>query len=74
MAAIKQQLGVIMSGQQNIPDKTCIESLLAKLSASFDEKSGGFGGAPRFPQPSMPQFVLLYLYTNTFQGRTFEVA
>ena len=53
MEAIKKQLDVIMSGDQKMPEKSCIESLFSKLSSSFDEESGGFGGAPRFPQPSM---------------------
>jgi uncharacterized protein YyaL (SSP411 family) len=53
MTAIKQQLDVIMSAQQKAPETKCIESLFTKLSGSFDETHGGFGGAPRFPQPSM---------------------
>jgi uncharacterized protein YyaL (SSP411 family) len=52
MTAIKQQLDVIMSAQQKAPETKCIESLFTKLSGSFDETHGGFGGAPRFPQPS----------------------
>ena len=52
MTAIKQQLDVIMSAQQKAPEMKCIESLFTKLSGSFDETHGGFGGAPRFPQPS----------------------
>ena len=27
---------------------------------SYDPKNGGFGGAPKFPQPSQPQFLLRY--------------
>ncbi|PWU13736.1 MAG: thioredoxin domain-containing protein [Verrucomicrobia bacterium] len=27
---------------------------------SFDPTNGGFGGAPKFPQPSQPQFLLRY--------------
>jgi uncharacterized protein len=27
---------------------------------SYDSKNGGFGGAPKFPQPSQPQFLLRY--------------
>ena len=59
MEAIKKQLDVIMSGDQKMPEKSCIESLFSKLSSSFDEESGGFGGAPRFPQPSM--WTLLWI-------------
>lgn len=52
MTAIKQQLEVIMSAQQKPPETKCIESLFTQLSDSFDETFGGFGGAPKFPQPS----------------------
>jgi uncharacterized protein len=30
------------------------------FKASYDAKHGGFGGAPKFPQPSQPQFLLRY--------------
>lgn len=31
-----------------------------KLAADFDGKHGGFGGAPKFPQPFRLQFLLIY--------------
>ncbi|HEY5912097.1 MAG TPA: thioredoxin domain-containing protein [Verrucomicrobiae bacterium] len=30
------------------------------LKTSYDVRHGGFGGAPKFPQPSHPQFLLRY--------------
>ena len=53
MTAIKQQLDIIMSAQQKAPEVKCIEKLFTKLSGTFNDAQGGFGGAPRFPQPSM---------------------
>jgi len=32
----------------------------ARLKESYDARHGGFGGAPKFPQPSRPQFLLRY--------------
>jgi hypothetical protein len=32
----------------------------AHLQQSYDAQHGGFGGAPKFPQPSQPQFLLRY--------------
>jgi len=32
----------------------------ARLKQSYDPEHGGFGGAPKFPQPSQPQFLLRY--------------
>ena len=31
-----------------------------QLKRMFDPRNGGFGGAPKFPQPSQPQFLLRY--------------
>ena len=31
-----------------------------KLKRMYDPRHGGFGGAPKFPQPSHPQFLLRY--------------
>jgi hypothetical protein len=32
----------------------------ARLKNGYDAQHGGFGGAPKFPQPSQPQFLLRY--------------
>jgi uncharacterized protein YyaL (SSP411 family) len=32
----------------------------ATLKTEYDAEHGGFGGAPKFPQPSVPQFLLQY--------------
>lgn len=32
----------------------------AQLKRMYDPRNGGFGGAPKFPQPSHPQFLLRY--------------
>ncbi len=32
----------------------------AQLQRMFDPRNGGFGNAPKFPQPSQPQFLLRY--------------
>jgi uncharacterized protein YyaL (SSP411 family) len=36
-----------------------LDSAVAKLSESFDPRHGGFGGAPKFPQASVIEFLLL---------------
>ncbi|MGH7458305.1 MAG: thioredoxin domain-containing protein [Longimicrobiaceae bacterium] len=33
---------------------------LARLASSFDARNGGFGGAPKFPQPVVLDFLLRY--------------
>lgn len=32
----------------------------ARFMDEYDEQNGGFGGAPKFPRPSLPQFLLRY--------------
>jgi uncharacterized protein len=32
----------------------------ARLKQNYDPRQGGFGGAPKFPQPSQPRFLLRY--------------
>jgi uncharacterized protein len=43
-------------------DLTLVDSILKNAAAVFkhtyDPRNGGFGGAPKFPQPSTPQFLL----------------
>src|ERR1700735_1256502 len=36
-----------------------LDAAVAKLSESFDQIRGGFGGAPKFPQASVLEFLLL---------------
>ncbi|MGD0744314.1 MAG: thioredoxin domain-containing protein [Verrucomicrobiota bacterium] len=35
-----------------------LRSAAAKFKSGYDPRRGGFGGAPKFPQPSMPAFLL----------------
>jgi len=35
-----------------------LRSALAMFKEAYDSRNGGFGGAPKFPQPSIPSFVL----------------
>jgi uncharacterized protein YyaL (SSP411 family) len=36
-----------------------LDAAVARLKASFDARHGGFGGAPKFPQASVIEFLLL---------------
>jgi uncharacterized protein YyaL (SSP411 family) len=35
-----------------------LDNAAAMLKAAYDPRHGGFGGAPKFPHPSQPQFLL----------------
>ncbi len=41
-------------------DAGVLEQAAVLFKSAYDPRNGGFGGAPKFPQPSMPQFLLRY--------------
>ena len=49
------------------------EQAVAALSRSFDERNGGFGGAPKFPQPAIVEFLLRH-YRRTRDDRAAGIA
>jgi uncharacterized protein YyaL (SSP411 family) len=52
----------IAAGERSAADLTPDELRRAGslLKGVYDSRNGGFGGAPKFPQPSQPQFLLRY--------------
>jgi hypothetical protein len=43
------------------PDRALAEEAVAVLARSFDRTRGGWGGAPKFPQPMVLEFLLAHL-------------
>ena len=61
MNAIGEHLSEIKSTATKMPTVDCIEKLFNYMANSFDEELGGFGGAPKFPQPGKKDIVdILY--------------
>jgi uncharacterized protein YyaL (SSP411 family) len=61
--AIIRQLGAAAarhSGKPHAPTPETLSQAVAKLKAGYDPVNGGFGGAPKFPQPSRLLFLLRY--------------
>lgn len=44
----------------------------SRLAANFDYQNGGFGAAPKFPQPMTPEFLLRY-YHHGYNPRALEM-
>ncbi|KAI9332119.1 Six-hairpin glycosidase-like protein [Obelidium mucronatum] len=42
------------------------------LSKTYDEKYGGFGGAPKFPQPVIMNFLLMYYHATKVSSEVFK--
>ena len=44
----------------------------SRLAANFDYQNGGFGAAPKFPQPMTPEFLLRY-YSHGYNARALDM-
>ncbi len=59
---IHARLGLITqqqaSGANALPAATVPQQAAALFKQAYDAQNGGFGGAPKFPQPSTPAFLL----------------
>jgi len=45
-------------------ERALLERTYEQIKSSYDSQHGGFGGAPKFPRPSAPDFLLRY-YART---------
>jgi uncharacterized protein len=56
-----EQLGLSHEGVSGLVlTSAVVRDAGARIKQSYDAQHGGFGGAPKFPQPSQPQFLLRY--------------
>ncbi len=51
-------------------DAKSLDDAYAQIKASYDPRHGGFGGAPKFPRPSAPDFMLRYHARTLRQSST----
>jgi uncharacterized protein YyaL (SSP411 family) len=62
-ADVMQQLRARAGQPQEGPDRidpSVLDSAFNQFRRSFDSRLGGFGGAPKFPRPSVHNFLLRY--------------
>jgi uncharacterized protein len=50
--------GASLSASQAPLDPGVLPEAVQRIAANFDPRNGGFGGAPKFPQPCVLQFLL----------------
>jgi uncharacterized protein YyaL (SSP411 family) len=55
---ISTALSMKVTGSDDTPDQTVLESAYLNLLDAFDHVNGGFGRAPKFPQPPVLEFLL----------------
>jgi len=50
--------GAVLAPSDAPPEDIALDGAVAKLAAQFDAANGGFGGAPKFPQTPVVEFLL----------------
>jgi uncharacterized protein len=65
-AHLRSQLEV-QAGTRD-PERSQLDSAVARLAASFDARHGGFGGAPKFPAPMTLELLLRAWRRSRDQG------
>lgn len=50
--------GALLSASQAPLDPSALAEAVQRLRGGFDARHGGFGGAPKFPQPTVLEFLL----------------
>ncbi|MDE2844913.1 MAG: thioredoxin domain-containing protein [Chloroflexota bacterium] len=56
----------------NLLSVDILHEAYSKLAANFDYQNGGFGAAPKFPQPMTPEFLLRY-YHHGYNQRALDM-
>jgi uncharacterized protein len=62
------------AGAGGPPDRTVLAAAVAALERSFDPRHGGWGGAPKFPQPMTIEFLLRRAAGGEDDGRALAMA
>ncbi len=55
-----EEMTVQSAAGGSLPARAALTNAAEQFKASYDPRNGGFGGAPKFPQPSQPAFLLRY--------------
>jgi len=63
--------GQLAKGSGLLTDEI-LHQAYSQLASNFDYQNGGFGAAPKFPQPMTPEFLLRH-YHRTRDGHTLEM-
>lgn len=63
-ASVKQQMDIPSTSRGQEIQRDTLRSAFQNLSRSFDETHGGWGSAPKFPQPMILEFLLRYHHTT----------
>ena len=59
-ARISAAIATTVPSADHLPDLAALDRAVADLRGSFDPEHGGFGGAPKFPQPTTLELLMRY--------------
>ena len=68
VAAIERQMSVTDDLNPETLNPETMDAAFDNLSSGFDRAHGGWGGAPKFPQPMVIEFLLRYHHTTGKSG------
>jgi uncharacterized protein YyaL (SSP411 family) len=71
MEELRRQSAVTSEGPDHVP-ATVMDSAFQQFRRSYDSKLGGFGGPPKFPRPSVHNFLLRY-WKRTGNGEALDM-
>jgi len=63
--AIERQMAVVRGVKRKDVNRETLDAAFENLNRGFDEVHGGWGGAPKFPQPMVLEFLLRYHHTTS---------
>jgi uncharacterized protein len=66
--------GAQLTAAEELPGENVLARAVANLATSFDARHGGFGGAPKFPQAPVLEFLLTADGGNGGEGRTMALS
>jgi uncharacterized protein YyaL (SSP411 family) len=61
-----------VGGAQGRPDATVLDTAFKQFASIYEPSYGGFGGAPKFPRPSVLHFLMRY-YARTGKREALEM-
>jgi uncharacterized protein YyaL (SSP411 family) len=70
--AVRQSIQGQIDPQASPPTEDTLHRTVAAIQAEFDRKHGGWGGAPKFPQPMVIEF-LLRRYHSTQESEALDM-
>ena len=69
MEVLRNVVGVAHSEEEGPPGSSCLQRAYKQLSERVDKQYGGFGSAPKFPQPGIYSHV--YVHRKIFEVSSF---